>query len=114
MHKFLDGMFLIKVAIVVMGIAILGCIGGIVYGIRHYKSTPKILPRTLPAKPRKSVVTTLPLNADAIKNASPCGKFFCVTVTDAFEGDKIAVIDISDRKVMYWIVAGKQTPEEPL
>ena len=109
MHKFLNGIFWLKVLIVVMGIAIVGCLCGVVYGIRHYRTTPKIIPRTLPVKPRPPVVGVLPLNAAAIKDSAPCGKYFCVTVADAAEGDKIAVIDVSDRKVLYWITARGQT-----
>ena len=109
MHKFFDGIFLIKVLIVVLGLAILGCFAGLVYGIRHYKTTPKVLSRTLPVKPKPAVVKELPLAADKIKDAVSCGKFFCVTVADAVKGDRIAVIDVSDRKIVYWIVAGQPT-----
>lgn len=111
----------LKGLISVLTLLIFLALGGIVYALVNYKTTPKLIPRTKkPAAPAVPIATVtadsdLSLNQgkDAVlKSVGACGEnLICVSVSDPFAGDRIAVVNAADKTVLYWIsIRGQSRP----
>lgn len=116
----------LKGLISVLTLLIFLALGGIVYALVNYKTTPKLIPRTkkpaavqtaAPAVPIATVTadSDLSLNQgkDAVlKSVGACGEnLICVSVSDPFAGDRIAVVNAADKTVLYWIsIRGQSRP----
>lgn len=118
----------LKGLISVLTLLIFLALGGIVYALVNYKTTPKLIPRAkkpaavqtaAPAIPVAAVAQTadsdLSLNQgkDAVlKSVGACGEnLICVSVSDPFAGDRIAVVNAADKTVLYWIsIRGQSRP----
>ena len=120
----------LKGLISVLTLLIFLALGGIVYALVNYKTTPKLIPRakkpaavqTAPAVPIAAVAQTavtadsdLSLNQgkDAVlKSVGACGEnLICVSVSDPFAGDRIAVVNAAEKTVLYWIsIRGQSRP----
>lgn len=117
----------LKGLISVLTLLIFLALGGIVYALVNYKTTPKLIPRakkpavaqTAPAVPVAAVAQTadsdlyLNQSKDAVlKSVGACGEnLICVSVSDPFAGDRIAVVNAADKTVLYWIsIRGQSRP----
>ena len=104
----------LKGLISVLTLLIFLALGGIVYALVNYKTTPKLIPRSKkPAAVPLAADSDLYLNQskDAVlKSVDSCGEnLICVSVSDAFAGDKIAVVDAANKTVLYWISIREQS-----
>lgn len=109
----------LKGLISVLTLLIFLALGGIVYALVNYKTTPKLIPRA--KKPAARNAPAVPIAADSdlhlnlskdavLKSVASCGEnLICVSVSDPFEGDKIAVIDAANKTVLYWISIREQS-----
>lgn len=109
----------LKGLISVLTLLIFLALGGIVYALVNYKTTPKLIPRA--KKPAAQNAPAVPIAADSdlhlnqskdsvLKSVASCGEnLICVSVSDPFAGDKIAVIDAANKTVLYWISIREQS-----
>lgn len=116
----------LKGLISVLTLLIFLALGGIVYALVNYKTTPKLIPRAkkpatvqtaAPAVPIATVTADSDLSLNQGKDAvlkavGACGEnLICVSVSDPFAGDRIAVVNAADKTVLYWIsIRGQSRP----
>lgn len=110
----------LKGLISVLTLLIFLALGGIVYALVNYKTTPKLIPRAKkPAAAQNAPAVPIAADSDlhlnqskdaVLKSVASCGEnLICVSVSDSFEGDKIAVIDAANKTVLYWISIREQS-----
>lgn len=111
----------LKGLIAVLTLLIFLALGGIVYALVNYKTTPKLIPRAKKPAAATRNAPAVPIAADSdlhlnqskdavLKSVASCGEnLICVSVSDPFEGDKIAVIDAANKTVLYWISIREQS-----
>lgn len=112
----------LKGLISVLTLLIFLALGGIVYALVNYKTTPKLIPRSKKPDPVQTVqAPAVPLAADSdiylnqskdavLKSVDACGEnLICVSVSDPFTGDKIAVVNAANKTVLYWISIREQS-----
>lgn len=105
----------LKGLISILTLLIFLALGGIVYALVNYKTTPKLIPRAKKPAAVTQTAPTVTLSADSnihlnqskdavLKSVASCGEnLICVSVSDPFAGDKIAVINAANKAVLYWI-----------
>ena len=93
----------LKLLIGVITFLIFLTMGGIVYGLLNYKSTPKLITDRNKSAATVDGAPVVRLNLTAgkekIKAALPCGEMLCLHVESAFDGDGIIVFDPARRQV---------------
>lgn len=92
----------LKLLIGIITFLIFLTMGGIVYGLLNYKSTPKLITgRNKAATADGAPVVRLNLTAEKekIKTVLPCGEMLCLHVESAFDGDSVIVFDPARRQV---------------
>lgn len=89
----------LKVLITIITLLIFLTLGGIVYGLVNYKTTPKLLSRKNNAgavQKTTDVLSEISLklaNDERIKDSHACGNMLCVRIGSDFNGERIIIVD---------------------
>ncbi len=105
----MNKIFFLKVLIGIITLLIFLTLGGIVYGLVNYKTTPKLLSGKNKSIFMKSSETT---NQESVQNISldlkknehikdshACGEMLCVRVSSDFNGERIIIFDPAALKI---------------
>ena len=107
---------LLKIVIAIITFLIFLTLGGIVYAIINYKTTPKLLSRKtekiFQTSPAKVPETYLGLKkGESIDDSHACGDLLCLKIKSDFEGNKIILFDPASLQIK-GILIGGQKPEQ--
>lgn len=119
-RKTMDKIAFLKILIGIITSLIFLTLGGIVYGLVNYKTTPKLLSRkkapvtqqqTLPVKSietERVSETYLGLKkGETVKNTHACGDMLCLHIKSDFESDKIIIFDPAALRIKAILIAGQ-------
>lgn len=105
----------LKMLIGVITLLIFLTLGGIIYGLVNYKTTPKLLSgRTGTAPVRKNTTETpqeihLDLaDKEHIKDSHACGDMLCIRIVSDFDGERIVIFDPAGLQVKAVIFGSKK------
>lgn len=113
----------LKILIAFITLLIFLTLGGIVYALVNYKTTPKLFsrPKTVAApvqapekaETEKSPETYLGLNKDEyIEDSHPCGNMLCLRIKSDFSGNKIVIFDPDALLVKAVLIGGRKKISE--
>ena len=114
----------LKILIAVITLLIFLTLGGIVYALVNYKTTPKLFSRQnavsavqasekIETKAEK-VPDTVYLGlkkGEQINNSYMCGDMICMFIRSDFEGNKIIIFDPSSLQIKATVIAGQKKSE---
>ena len=114
---------LLKILIVFITFLIFLTLGGIVYALVNYKTTPKlfsgsnsvvsVFQKPEKKEAEKSPETYLGLNKDEyIEDSHSCGTMLCLRVKSDFSGNKIVIFDPDALKIKAVLIAGQKPAAE--
>ncbi len=104
----MNKIFFLKVLIGIITLLIFLTLGGIVYGLINYKTTPKLLSgeKALFTKNKKTekeeIVQNISLNLEKnehFKDSHACGEMLCIRVSSDFNGERIIIFDPASLKI---------------
>ncbi len=115
----MNKIFFLKVLIGIITLLIFLTLGGIVYGLVNYKTTPKLLSGKNKSIFTKSTETTnqenvknISLNLEKtehIKGSHACGEMLCIRVSSDFNGERIIIFDPAVLKIKAVLLATTET-----
>ncbi|MBR1778378.1 MAG: hypothetical protein IJ752_07340 [Alphaproteobacteria bacterium] len=111
----------LKLLIAVITFLIFLTLGGIVYGLVNYKTTPKLLSRkrapivqtVKQTDPQQVPLTYLGLKkGEYIKDSHACGDMLCLRIQSDFEGNKIILFDPASLQIRAVLIAAEKPAAE--
>ena len=103
----MNKIFYLKVLVGIITFLIFLTLGGIVYGLINYKTTPKLLSGekalfTKNNKTEEEIVQNISLNLEKnehFKDSHACGEMLCIRVSSDFNGERIIIFDPASLKI---------------
>lgn len=110
----------LKVLICVITFLIFLTLGGIVYGLVNYKTTPKLLSGktgTAAAVRRKTAGTPQEIHlnltdGEHIKDSHACGNMLCLRISSDFDGERVVIFDPSGLQIKATVFGTKKQAGE--
>lgn len=116
---------LLKILIAFITFLIFLTLGGIVYALVNYKTTPKLFsrqnnaasavqtPEKTETKAEKSPETYLGLDkGEYIEDSHSCGTMLCLRIKSDFEGNKVIIFDPDALRIKAVLIAGRKQISE--
>lgn len=109
----------LKVLIGIITFLIFLTLGGIVYGLVNYKTTPKLLSGRTKSMPAQQNTAGIPqeiyldlADKEHIKDSHACGDMLCIRLVSDFDGERIVIFDPADLQVKAVISGLKKKPKK--
>ena len=111
----MNKIFFLKLLIAFITFLIFLALGGIVYALVNYKTTPKLLSRKVASsiqtekqiEPEKIPETYLELGKDEkIQESHACGNMLCIRIKSDFGDNKIIIFDPAALQIKAVLIAG--------
>ena len=105
----------LKVLIAIITLLIFLTLGGIIYGLVNYKTTPKLLSRkNKVAVIQKTIDAPTEISLDMadkekIKDSHACGNMLCIRIASDFNGERIIIVDPSNLQTKTILLKTKKT-----
>ena len=114
----MDKIVFLKILIGIITFLIFLTLGGIVYGLINYKTTPKLLSRKASPTIQQQIEeygkknipeTSLELKkGEKISGSHACGDMLCLQIQSDFDENKIIIFDINALQIKAVLVAGQK------
>ncbi len=108
----------LKVLIGIITFLIFLTLGGIIYGLVNYKTTPKLLSgrnKIKSSQNTQAMVQEIYLNLtdkEKIKDSHACGDMLCIRVSSDFDGERFFIFDPATLQIKAVIFAAKKKAEK--
>ncbi len=105
----------LKMLIGVITLLIFLTLGGIIYGLVNYKTTPKLLSGRTGIAPTRKNTTETPreiyldlVDKEHVKDSHACGDMLCIRIVSDFDGERIVIFDPAALQVKAVIFGSKK------